>query len=115
MKTLLVALALTAASLTASLAATPTTDPKDAARSTYCINVFPAKAENKLHLLLEKSATKRLTVFLKNEKGQTVYEETVAKKARGYARRLDLSQLPCGHYQLVVTDGETQLLSLIHI
>lgn len=115
MKTLFATLALIAASLTVSQAAAPATDPKEAARTTYSINVFPAKAENMLNVLLEKSASKRLTVFLKNDKGQTVYEETVGKKVRSFARRLNLAALPEGRYTLTVSDGETQLRKSIDL
>lgn len=112
MKTL-IASVLIALSVTSSFAAVPE-DPARAAGSTYAVNAFNGK-EGKINFLVEKMKGKKLTVRLRDAKGQALFVEDIAKNAEGYARRFDVSTLEEGSYTLEVTDGETTLKKSVEI
>lgn len=84
-------------------------DPKETAKATYAVNVFKGK-EGKVNFLLEKSQGKKLSVTLRNGKGDILFNENITKNAKGYARRFDVASLSDGTYTIEVTDGETKLV-----
>ncbi len=104
----IVASALFALSLVSVNAAT-LEDPKETAKATYAVNVFKGK-EGKVNFLLEKSQGKKLSVTLRNGKGDILFNENITKNAKGYARRFDVASLSDGTYTIEVTDGETKLV-----
>ncbi|MBO9637267.1 MAG: hypothetical protein J7576_03785 [Siphonobacter aquaeclarae] len=112
MKTL-IASALIALSVASSYAAVPE-DPSRAAGSTYAVNAFNGK-EGKINFLVEKMKGKKLTVRLRDAKGQALFTEDIAKNAAGYARRFDVNSLEEGTYTLEVTDGETMVKKAVEI
>ncbi|MFT4032330.1 MAG: hypothetical protein QM669_07910 [Siphonobacter sp.] len=81
-------------------------DPKAPVKASYAINIFKSQ-ENKVNFLLEKVKGKKLTITLRNAKGESLFSENLAKNTEGYARRFDMSSLTDGIYTIEVTDGET--------
>lgn len=71
--------------------------------------VYTTKA-GKVNVLIEKASQDAATVILlKNEKGETVYRETVGKSQQKFGRSLNLDELEAGKYELkVISNGETQ-------
>lgn len=107
MKTSITSLfALAFAFVTLTSFAAPTEDPKETAKTSYSVNVFKGK-QGKVNFLLEKAAGKKLTVSLRNAKGDILFSENISKNATGYARRFDMNELADGQYHIEVTDGET--------
>ncbi|WP_420153797.1 hypothetical protein [Siphonobacter sp.] len=104
--TSLFALAFAFVTLTSFAAPRPTEDPKETAKTSYAVNVFKGK-QGKVNFLLEKAAGKKLTVSLRNAKGEILFSENISKNATGYARRFDMNELVDGQYHIEVTDGET--------
>lgn len=60
----------------------------------------------KLNLALTKDAGKLASIKLMNEKGETLYTETVGRKATGYNFRFDFSKIESGKYFIEVKTGE---------
>lgn len=112
MKTLF-ATALIAFAATTCFAAAPE-DPDRAVTGNYAVNVFNGK-EGKINFLIEKVKGRKLTVRLRDAKGQVLFVEDVAKNAEGYARRFDVTTLETGTYTLEVTDGETTRKNAVEI
>ncbi len=83
-------------------------DPKETAKTSYAVNVFKGK-EGKVNFLLEKAQGKKLSVTLRNGKGEVLFNENITKNAKGYARRFDVASLSDGTYTIEVTDGETKM------
>ncbi|PMD90394.1 hypothetical protein BWI97_23195 [Siphonobacter sp. BAB-5405] len=110
----LFALAFAFVTLNSFAAPRPAEDPKETARTSYTMNVFKGQ-QGKVNFMLEKVAGKKLTVSLRNAKGDVLFSENISKNATGYARRFDMNELADGQYHIEVTDGETTLKKDISI
>jgi len=78
----------------------------DTPSASFEVGIYPVQHSSKLHVAVAKHHQKRLNLRLVNPKNEVVYQETVGKHQSKYQRKLDLSTLPDGVYQLQITDGQ---------
>jgi hypothetical protein len=78
----------------------------DTPSASFEVGVYPVQRSSKLHVAVAKHHQKRLNLRLVNPKNEVLYQETVGKHQAKYQRKLDLSTLPDGVYQLQITDGQ---------
>jgi hypothetical protein len=113
-KSLLVAFTLTLVSTTFSQAEInkPIRRPKNAA--TFESSIYTT-AEGKVQIALNKQTGGTVVVRLKNKAGAEVFNQLIGKRQEVARLRLDVSDLPDGVYQVVITNGvetTTQELTL---
>lgn len=66
-----------------------------------------ATKTGKINVLVDKAnADSRTTIVLKNENGEVVYRETVAKNELKFGRTLNLDEMQAGKYSLEVISGK---------
>ncbi len=88
--------------ITTSLAATPSTRPAVVAayKTSMCAN-----AEGKLNIALDKETGGTVVIRLTNSQGKACFAQRVGKQEKVTQLRLDVSGLPDGAYQVVITNG----------
>lgn len=79
------------------------------------VGVYPVQRSSKLHVAVAKHHHKRLNLRLVNPKNEVLYQETVGKHQAKYQRKLDLSTLPDGVYQLQITDGQDTVVREVNL
>ena len=107
MKTLLTSLFIAAALTLTSVPATQAENGparKPAQVASYQSGLY-STAEGKLNIALNKQTGGALDVRLLNQAGKAVYVQPIGKHQTTVRLRLDLSELPDGAYQLVITNG----------
>ncbi|GAB3047567.1 hypothetical protein [Spirosoma pulveris] len=107
MKTRITSLLLAVA---ASSFANPTTKPGASFQSSVYVS-----ANQEIRVAVDKQNSHLVEVKLLDEGGHLVVNRLIAKKQNQFRGRLDMSELPDGHYHLVITDGsavETRQLDL---
>ena len=107
MKTLLTSLFIAAALTLTSVSATQAENGparKPAQIASYQSGMYTT-AEGKLNIALNKQTGGALDVRLLNQAGKAVYDQPIGKHQTSVRLRLDLSELPDGAYQLVITNG----------
>ncbi len=70
----------------------------------YQSGIFTTR-DGKVQIALDKPTGGRVSIQLVNEAGQPVFTQQVGKKQTQARLRLDVSTLPDGDYQLVITNG----------
>lgn len=101
--TLLVAASFTLTSFSTTQAETgPTRKPTQVA--SYQSGMYTT-AEGKLNIALDKQTGGAIDVRLVNQEGKILYDQQIGKHKTTARLRLDLSELPDGAYQLVISNG----------
>ncbi|REA57151.1 hypothetical protein DSL64_24655 [Dyadobacter luteus] len=69
-----------------------------------------ATTKGTIRVLVEKVNTEaNTTIYLRNEKGNIIYRETVGKNLQQFGRTLNVDDLSAGKYQIeVICNGEKQ-------
>ncbi|GAB3281248.1 hypothetical protein GCM10027347_56770 [Larkinella harenae] len=98
--TLLVAVALTAASFNAVNA-----NPKEPKKAAAFQTGIYTTTEGKLQVAVQKQTTSPVLVQLRNAKGEPVFAQRIGKNQGAVRYRLDMSNLPDGVYHLTVSNG----------
>ena len=103
-KTFVCALALVATAFTANAE-----DKETKKAAGFGTGIYSTKS-GKINVLVAKnSSDAATTLLLKNEKGEVVYRETVAKNNQKFGRTLNVDDLETGKYEIEVTSkGEKQ-------
>ncbi|MFC5412894.1 hypothetical protein ACFPMF_26455 [Larkinella bovis] len=101
---LFVALTLTFATVSVSQAETnkPVARPKKAAA--FQTSMYTTM-EGKLQIAVNKEAGGHVVVQVTNSEGKAMWVEPIAKNQQAARLRLDMSNLPDGDYQVVVSNG----------
>jgi hypothetical protein len=63
-------------------------------------------AEGKLNIALDKQTGGALDVRLLDQSGKAIYNQYIGKRETTVRMRLDLSNLPDGAYQVVISNGK---------
>ncbi|GAB3279080.1 hypothetical protein GCM10027347_53630 [Larkinella harenae] len=98
--TLILAFAITAASFNPANA-NPNHPKKAAAFQTGIYTT----TQGKLQVAIQKETTSPILVQLRNAKGEEVFSQRMAKRQQAVRFRMDVSHLPDGVYQVVVSNG----------
>ena len=69
----------------------------------------------KLNLMVEKQVGNRLEIAIKNEKGEVLYTETIAKNDAKYHGKYDFSQLGDGQYSVEISAGKEKVIKNINL
>jgi hypothetical protein len=96
--------------IVATVAFSANADNKDAKKSTgFGTGIYTTKS-GKINVLVDKvNADAPTTLLLRNEDGEVVYREKVAKNEQKFGRTLNVDQLTPGKYEIEVTsNGEKQ-------
>ncbi len=103
---LLVALSFSLVTVTTSLAATPSTDrpTRPAVTAAYKTSIYTT-AGGKLNIALDKETGGAVVIRLTNSAGKECFAQRIGKDQQAARLRLDLSGLPDGAYQVVITNG----------
>ncbi len=96
-----------------SNANTDTNTPNKA--SNFAIGVYQTQKTLKMNLLLEKVIGKKVIIYLKDEKGNLLHTETVAKATPSYRGQFDMSELTDGTYTFEITDGNETLVKQVKL
>ncbi|GAB3255663.1 hypothetical protein GCM10027347_16960 [Larkinella harenae] len=112
--TLFAAFTLTVFSFTATQAEThkPIGRPQKAAAFQ---SAMYTTVDGKLHISVDKQIGGPVVVALKNSAGSDVFAQQIGKRQPGARLRLDVSNLPDGVYQVVISNGvdsSTQTVTL---
>jgi hypothetical protein len=108
MKTLLATLLIAASLTVTSFSATHAENGparKTTQVATYQSGLYTS-AEGKLNIALDKQTGGTIDVRLTNQVGQVFFAQQIGKKQTTARLRLDLSELPDGTYQVVISNGK---------
>ncbi|MGA0557558.1 hypothetical protein ACO2Q8_12960 [Larkinella sp. VNQ87] len=102
--TLFAAFTLTVFSFTASVAEPhkPIGRPQKAAA--FQSGMYPT-TDSKLHVAIDKQIGSPVVVQLKNNAGTTLFVQQIGKNQATARLRMDVSNLPDGEYQVVISNG----------
>lgn len=87
----------------------------DTPSASFEVGVYPIQHSSKLAVAVAKYHQKRLSLRLVNPKNEVLYQETLGKNQSKYSRKLDLSTLPDGLYQLQITDGQDTVVREVNL
>jgi hypothetical protein len=82
---------------------------------TFEVGMYQSVNTQKMNVLIEKTTDKRLTVVLKNEKGDILYNENVSKNSKIFHGKYDLSELADGKYTFEFTKGDEKIVKEVNI
>lgn len=108
MKTLLNSLLLTAF-LTLSTHALTRADDQPTTKTTKSATFqsgLYTTSEGKLNIALTKQKGGAVDVRLVNRRGHVLFDELIGKRQTSVRMRLDLSELPDGDYELIISNGQ---------
>ncbi|WP_460672972.1 hypothetical protein [Larkinella ripae] len=105
-QTLLVAFLLTFGSFTGSYATAPAADePKPTGKVLSYKSSLYTDAEGKLRVAVDKLVGGTVEVRLMNSAGKEYFIQRIGRLQKVARIKLDVSELPDGAYQVIVTDG----------
>ena len=73
---------------------------------TFQVGMYRVQNSLNMKLILHKEVGEVVTVRLKNQKGEVMYQEVLGKKTRKYARPFNFSDTQDGRYSLEISNGE---------
>lgn len=73
---------------------------------TFQVGMYRIQNSLNMKLILYKEAGEVVTVRLRNQKGEVMYQEVLGRKTRKYARPFNFSDSQDGRYSLEVSNGE---------
>ena len=73
---------------------------------TFQVGMYRVQNSLNMKLILHKGGGEVVTVRLKNQKGEVMYQEVLGKKTRKYARPFNFSDTQDGRYSLEISNGE---------
>lgn len=72
----------------------------------FQVGMYRVQNTMNMNLILYKEAGEVVTVRLKNQKGEVMYQEVLGKKTRKYARPFNFSDSQDGRYTVEISNGE---------
>jgi hypothetical protein len=108
-KTLFVAVALVATSFANVKANNPSKT------ASFEVGIYQTINTLKLNLMVEKQVGNRLEIAIKNDKGEVLYTETIAKNDAKYHGKFDFSQLGDGQYSVEISGGKEKIVKNINL
>ena len=82
---------------------------------TFEVGMYQSVNTLKMNVMIEKSTDKNLSVVLKNEKGEILYNERVMKGTKMYHGKYDLSELADGKYTFEFTKGDEKVIKEVNL
>lgn len=82
---------------------------------TFEVGMFQSVNSLKINVMIEKTADKDLIVVLRNNKGDILIRERVAKKDKNYHGKYDLSELEDGKYTFEFTKGDEKIVKEVNL
>jgi hypothetical protein len=82
---------------------------------TFEVGMYQSVNTLKMNVMIEKSTDKNLSVVLKDEKGEILYYERVAKGTKSYHGKYDLSKLTDGKYTFEFTKGDEKVVKEVNL
>jgi len=82
---------------------------------TFEVGMFQSVNSLKINVMIEKTADKYLIVVLRNNKGDILIRERVAKKDKNYHGKYDLSELEDGKYTFEFTKGDEKIVKEVNL
>jgi hypothetical protein len=83
--------------------------------TTFEVGMFQSTNTLKMNVMIEKTTDKDLIVVLKDNKGEILIRERVAKKDKSYHAKYDLSELEDGKYTFEFTKGDEKLVKEVNL
>jgi len=103
---------------TSSIFANPTigeTNVNANKTTNFAIGMYQSVGTLDMHLTLDKTVGKAVTVTIKDKDGKVVHNERISKNARTYHGKFDLQALNDGTYSVEITDGTEKITRTINI
>ncbi len=82
---------------------------------TFEVGMYQSVNTLKMNVIIEKSTDKNLSVVLKDEKGEILYNERIAKNSKAYHGKYDLSELADGKYTFEFTKGDEKVIKEVNL
>ena len=82
---------------------------------TFEVGMYQSVNTLKMNVVIEKSTDKNLSVILKDEKGNVLYNERVTKGTKSYHGKYDLSDLADGKYTFEFTKGDEKVIKEVNL
>ncbi|MEY4538482.1 MAG: hypothetical protein RLZZ306_239 [Bacteroidota bacterium] len=82
---------------------------------TFEVGMYQSVNTLKMNVMIEKSTDKNLSVVLKDEKGNVLYNERIAKNSKTYHGKYDLSDLADGKYTFEFTKGDEKVVKEVNL
>jgi len=82
---------------------------------TFEVGMYQSVNTLKMNVMIEKSTDKNLSVVLKDEKGNVLYNERVTKGTKSYHGKYDLSGLTDGKYTFEFTKGDEKVIKEVNL
>lgn len=76
---------------------------------TFQVGMYRVQNTMNMKLILYKEAGEVVTVRLKNQKGELMYQEVLGKNTRKYARPFNFLDTPDGRYTVEISSGKEVL------
>lgn len=92
----------------------PTPAPTAKTKS-FQVGMYQSANTLKMNLLIEKAASEKLTVTLRNEKNDIIYSEQVGKKSEKYWRKFDLDGMKDGLYRFEISNGKDKIVKEVEL
>ena len=83
--------------------------------TTFEVGMYQTTNTMKMNVMIEKTTDNDLTVILKDDKGEILIRERVAKKDKSYHAKYDMSGLEDGKYTFEFTKGDEKLVKEVNL
>ncbi len=82
---------------------------------TFEVGMYQSVNTLKMNVMIEKSAGQNLTVTLKDEQGNVLYDEQLGKKSEKYHGKYDMSNLADGKYMFEFKKGDEKVVKEVNL
>lgn len=93
-----------------------TSQVDDAAkRKSFQVGMYRVIHSLTMNVLIEKKLGERVVVRLLDPKGHVLFQDFMGTRQKKYGRKFDFSQVADGSYQVVITNGEEEVIKDIQL
>ncbi|NBA88091.1 hypothetical protein GVN16_20130 [Emticicia sp. CRIBPO] len=94
---------------------TATAAEKPTESKPFYVGLIKVTNSNKVNLVVSKPGEKWVSIYLKNDRNETLYSDIMIKRTKQFAKTFNLNEIEDGNYTFIVTDGKNTVEKELNI
>lgn len=84
-------------------------------KASFEVGMYRVIRSLKMNILVEKKLGDLVFVKLLDQKGRVLFKDVLSRRQQKYGRKFDFSQVPDGHYFVVISNGNEEVVKDIQL
>lgn len=84
-------------------------------KASFEVGMYRVIRSLKMNILVEKKLGDLVFVKLLDQKGHVLFKDVLSRRQQKYGRKFDFSQVPDGHYSVVISNGNEEVVKDIQL